>query len=74
MKNARPESAIKLLTTEGDDKGDWAWFIGSKGMPHRYGAYDEAILYLNEQTISVRVSRRRKKIHVHVNHAEWGPL
>ena len=67
----RPKTAVKLLTTDGEDKGDWAWFIGSGSVPHRYGAFDEAILYLNEQTIRVTVSRRRKRVRVSVNGEVW---
>jgi hypothetical protein len=67
----RPKTATRLLTPAGEDKGDWAWFIGSGSVPHRYGAFDEAILYLNEQTIRVTVSRRRKKVRVSVNGEDW---
>ena len=70
-KMERPKSAVKLLGTEGEDRGDWAWFIGSEGMPHRFGAYDEVILYLNDRTVRVRVTRRRKKVEVQVDGEDW---
>lgn len=69
----RPESAVKLLGPDGEDRGDWIWPLFSKSRPHAYGAYDEVLIYLNEQLVKVTISRRRKRVHVAVNHVIWAP-
>ena len=68
---SKPDSATRLLYPDGIDRGDWIWCISSKSRPHAYGAFDEIIASLSGQEIRFTVSRKRKRIHVFVNHKEW---